>query len=534
MFRILFFIFFISNVISQREIPLRYDTALQYLRQYQQTNFVDHIDEFLSLSVTQEKLLTSRLQEFNAEIAQCEQDFGLILESLERREMWAMKTIDAWAKPLPSGILKGNTYWVGDYDECLKPYYLSANKTFLSQPVQTQYCSLKRKRLKIIYFFVCLGTLNYGTASSQQLFGGASLVLGLCVPTSCNHSDVISLLHRIFEKTNLTADQLVCSTDPANGQENLTIGAIVTIVILSILCSIVLVGTIVDRLPVIKRYMKSNDTSFILINDDEKDTSRFPSESVSPAKTFLAEFSAWRTLCRIFTMKQKVDNESFPFIHGMRVLSLFWVIIGHSLLFGLVYAQNPLEVLSWTHNAAMELIQSAEFSVDTFFVLSGFLTTVLFVRHFDKERCLSARTMFLYYVHRYIRLTPTYLIVIAISINLTPYFGSGPVFPSQNGFEAPQCRNQYWWTSILYIGNLYKSDYLCLPVSWYLQNDMQFHWIAPLCLIPFVLKRKPIAFILTVLLILVSIGSIAGLLLYYPDLQTGILGGATTPVSCFF
>jgi len=145
MFRILFFIFFISNVISQREIPLRYDTALQYLRQYQQTNFVDHIDEFLSFSVTQEKLLTSRLQEFNAEIAQCEQDFGLILESLERREMWAMKTIDAWAKPLPSGILKGNTYWVGDYDECLKPYYLSANKTFLSQPVQTQYCSLKRK-----------------------------------------------------------------------------------------------------------------------------------------------------------------------------------------------------------------------------------------------------------------------------------------------------------------------------------------------------------------------------------------------------
>ena len=126
MFWILFFIF-ISNVISQQEIPLHYDAALKYLRQYEQTNFVDLIDEFSSFSVTQERLLTSRLQEFNAEITQCEQDFALILESLERREMWAMKTIDAWAKPLPSGILKGNTYWVGDYDECLKPYYLSTN-----------------------------------------------------------------------------------------------------------------------------------------------------------------------------------------------------------------------------------------------------------------------------------------------------------------------------------------------------------------------------------------------------------------------
>ena len=139
--------------------------------------------------------------------------------------------------------------------------------------------------------------------------------------------------------------------------------------------------------------------------------------------------------------------------------------------------------------------------------------------------------MILYYIHRYIRLTPTYLLIVAISINLTPYFGSGPVYPNEEGFEAPACRDKYWWTSILYIGNIYKADDLCLPVSWYLQNDMQFHWIAPLCLIPFVLRQKPLAFIISILFILVGIGSTAGLLSYYPDLHSLFNGNEAAAVS---
>jgi hypothetical protein len=106
-----------------------------------------------------------------------------------------------------------------------------------------------------------------------------------------------------------------------------------------------------------------------------------------------------------------------------------------------------------------------------------------------------------------------------ISINLTPYFGYGPVYPTQQGFETPQCRTDYWWTSILYISNIVKSDYICLGVSWYLHNDMQFHWIAPLSLIPFVMRRKSLGFVVSILFTLVGIGSIAGLLIYYPNLQ---------------
>jgi hypothetical protein len=40
----------------------------------------------------------------------CEQDFGLFLRAVLKREMWAIKIFDAWGKPLPSGALLGNIY----------------------------------------------------------------------------------------------------------------------------------------------------------------------------------------------------------------------------------------------------------------------------------------------------------------------------------------------------------------------------------------------------------------------------------------
>jgi peptidoglycan/LPS O-acetylase OafA/YrhL len=253
----------------------------------------------------------------------------------------------------------------------------------------------------------------------------------------------------------------------------------------------------------------------------------------NPGMAFSAEFSALKNLCRIFTIEKKKNGENYAFLNGVRVLALFWVIIGHSFLFNIMYTSNALDAITWTRNIVLQFIYNAEFSVDTFFVLSGLLTTVLFVRQVEKDKKLSPRLMFLYYIHRYIRLTPTFLLIVAISINLTPYFGSGPLYPTQQGFETPQCRTKYWWTSILYVGNIVKPDYVCVPVSWYLHNDMQFHWIAPLTLIPFVLGRKPLAFVVSTVLVLVGIGSIAGLLIYYPDLQASdsLAGAPSATVS---
>ncbi|CAF1235690.1 unnamed protein product [Rotaria sordida] len=48
---------------------------------------------------------------------------------------------------------------------------------------------------------------------------------------------------------------------------------------------------------------------------------------------------------------------------------------------------------------------------------------------------------------------------------------------------------------------------------------MQFHWIAPLALIPFVMRQKPIGFIVATLMTLLGIASVLAILLHYPDMS---------------
>jgi hypothetical protein len=133
----------LPNIVSQREyqtVPLRFDVAIDQLRQRQQLTLrdVDH----KSYSITPDEMLASILLFSNSSntTTKCEQDFQDLVEAALRRDLWALKILDTWGKPLPSGLLKGNSFWVGDYDECVDSLYQPENKTFLQQPFNGQYC----------------------------------------------------------------------------------------------------------------------------------------------------------------------------------------------------------------------------------------------------------------------------------------------------------------------------------------------------------------------------------------------------------
>ncbi|CAF4034673.1 unnamed protein product, partial [Adineta steineri] len=197
----LFLLFSVLWNINSQFIPPHFDSAINRLRQYQYFSPIDLLKD-VEYNLTPKQMLENMsLLLSNNKTSPCEQDIELILRAAVEKEMWALKILDAWGKPFPSGILKGT----------LTP-----------------------------------------TASRSRSSSMASPVLGLCVPSSCDRQTLVSFIHTLFKNLSITQENLVCSSDLPNGQKGLTNGAIATIAILSLLGLLVLVGTIIDLISMLK------------------------------------------------------------------------------------------------------------------------------------------------------------------------------------------------------------------------------------------------------------------------------------------
>jgi len=190
-------------------------------------------------------------------------------------------------------------------------------------------------------------------------------------------------------------------------------------------------------------------------------------------------------LKKIFSSNE--NRSTYSFLNGIRVISLFWIILGHSFIFQLTISDNIVYILDNLYNSyRIQLLLGAIFSVDTFFFISGFLAVFVFINTFKNQIKLfdeikkqkkndgnnicildgfHFRHLLFYYFHRYCRLIPTLVFVLLVSIHLTSWMGKGPIFPTINGFETAACRHQ-WWTTILFINNLISPEKSCLPVTW--------------------------------------------------------------------
>ena len=126
-----------------------------------------------------------------------------------------------------------------------------------------------------------------------------------------------------------------------------------------------------------------------------------------------------------------------------------------------------------------EIIPGGNYSVDTFFFLSGLLTCYLLaIKMYPKK---GATNFFLVYFHRYYRLIFPLMFVEGLAVCIFRYFGDGPFY--QNSWESMFNKNwdKYWWSNFLFINNLvpWKMDDECIGWVWYLANDFQFFLVTP-------------------------------------------------------
>lgn len=129
---------------------------------------------------------------------------------------------------------------------------------------------------------------------------------------------------------------------------------------------------------------------------------------------------------------------------------MLWVVLGHVYM---AYAFSPvdnyLDIYNWMKDTTSQYIIGATVSVDTFFVIGGFLTMFTFQTTMDKGVKFNVP---MFYFHRYLRLTPAFAAMLLAHVALFNYFGSGPVWDNTNAYLVEGCKT-YWWSALLYIQN---------------------------------------------------------------------------------
>uniref|UniRef100_A0A7M5WUY2 Nose resistant-to-fluoxetine protein N-terminal domain-containing protein n=1 Tax=Clytia hemisphaerica TaxID=252671 RepID=A0A7M5WUY2_9CNID len=389
------------------------------------------------------------------------------------------KYLDALGKP-PTGLFEGNVNWIGNYEECM------------SIP-NTHYCDMKN---------VAVNLMNRVTPLSTY---------GVCVPKECDIYDVTKLLNSTVNCLNqyLNKSINIIQVKPAsqpvapnafapvplyskcfNDQtySKYSGGTYAMIVISIIILTLCILGTIAELglqlvasikatgfeyTNEISTYNKTESTTFNSENGEAnmKKFREMPEAKPNKLLSFLLCFSLVKNSKSIFNTN--VPPGAIASINGIRTFSITWVILGHLIGNGMS-GDNPLPFFTWLKRFSFMAVSNAFVSVDSFFVLSGLLVGYLSFKRFETHGKLP---LLRYYLHRYIRLTPSYLYLIFFVVYLYPLLGNGVRWI---GTPEKNCHNM-WWTNILYINNIYPDQGEgCYGVSWYLANDMQFYIISPL------------------------------------------------------
>ncbi|XP_030840749.1 nose resistant to fluoxetine protein 6 [Strongylocentrotus purpuratus] len=230
----------------------------------------------------------------------------------------------------------------------------------------------------------------------------------------------------------------------------------------------------------------------------------------------LMSFSAATNLR--FILSAKPSRSNLGVLNGLRVISMFWIILLHCnlFLFGSKKLDNYYTILNTSNKFPRMVIHYATFGVDTFFVIGGLLVTYTTLMKLGKSK--GKMNWLMFYFHRYWRLTPALLGAMALWISLgTHLAGQGSMIEIFYGYVEHWCK-QHWWTYPLYINNLYpfpgNNNESCMGWAWYLACDMQFYFISPIIIIILYRKRN-VGIGLILGLTTASIASAVGISWYY-------------------
>ncbi len=176
-------------------------------------------------------------------------------------------------------------------------------------------------------------------------------------------------------------------------------------------------------------------------------------------------------------------------IDGIRALSMLGVLLYHIFFLTRIFIkpeqfQQLVQETPWY----LGWVWNLDYTVDAFFVISGYLIASLLFREHRKTGAIDLKR---FYWRRYLRLTPAYFAFIGLYMLLTPR-------------AEPNI-----WANLLYVNNFITLPEMSIPWTWTLAVEEQFYLIFPLLLLGLVLKSsRPLLILCGLLLLAMGIATL--------------------------
>lgn len=403
-----------------------------------------------------------------------------LVRGIRNVDPWAMRLFDASGK-YPTGALSTTRVDLGAFDECVETV---VHDEYGHETLRAQYCNL------LVYAGNKTDLDDHITEAVKFAHPRVAkfrdhvyeqrvpiLRLGICLLDACSERELNSLLKAVLPGfLDVSISNCVTSIPP-----DITRTQIIILSCLGAVALMVVLGTAAD----------------VCCSSRKKEGA--PKSALLSVLTAFSVVSNTRMMLQIARDKSS-ESYSMKFLHGIRFLSMVWVIVGHSYGAPADVWSRMVNVIIYVEQWQNIFTAAGYMSVDCFFFLSGFL--LAYVVYKQKR---TGVVLFLFAtIRRFVRtMVPVFFLIMCLY--LMPLITSGP--DAKTYFNKVYTEfNRQWLTVLLQVQNYDFDVDASAPVLghlWYLSLDFQYFLVSlPVLLI--LKNRRRLAVAVFVVLSLIS------------------------------
>ncbi|XP_071532647.1 O-acyltransferase like protein-like [Panulirus ornatus] len=397
--------------------------------------------------------------------SKCGEALEAMHNSVSVNQTWALKMVDSWGKS-SDGILLGNFMYAGMYDECVR----ARNP---DNSIRGRYCNInimkidpngaETKAENFIRGILPNIDLHLPPISINSPLSAVTNVsmYSTCIPDACDQEDLQESLIEELNGTKYGLSFVYCHPD--DSVNVFSAGDIAFITLVSFLFLLILLAGIVDV------YIEKTNNKTL----------------AKGALKYLLPFSVYTNTRKLFHLSTTKSRGTISCLHGIRVLSMTWVVYGHQNMPTLIFQANLYGMWSKINDFLFQAIANGYPSVDTFFFIGGVLLSYNLLKQVKRTRRFNP---LVFYIHRLIRLIPPIGLLVGMYATVVRFFISGPYAYYWHYWQGG-CEKT-WWRDILFINNFVNEPISpeiagdCLGQCWYLAVDTQLYLVAPLIILP--------------------------------------------------